>query len=238
MCLAISIRVVGVLAALMSSVMPGNLACAAAEHADELVITTLEMDASAKRGATLYREHCAGCHGKDAWGDAAKEVPALAAQRRAYLVKQLADFSERDRITTQMHKVVSQPAVSDPQAWADLTLYLNHLPPSANTQIGDGKYLSLGEASYEQFCGSCHEEDGRGDDDGYVPSVRNQHYRYLLKEMRNLALGHRFNVETDLARFLSSLEADEMQGIADYMSRMRGPVRDRARMNDDGSTND
>jgi cytochrome c553 len=85
---------------------------------------------------------------------------------------------------------------------------------------------------------ACHEADGRGDDDGFVPSVRNQHYSYLLKEMRNLAFVHRFNVETDLARFLGSLEEDEMEGLADYMSRMRGLVRDRARMNDDGTVSD
>ena len=116
----------------------------------------------------------------------------------------------------------------DPQSWADLALYLNNLPPPTGADTGDGKYLSLGEASYEQFCRRCHEEDGRGDDDGFVPSLRNQHYRYLIKEMRNLAAGHRFNVHDDLARFMSSLKADEMQGLADYLSRMQGPVRERA----------
>jgi cytochrome c553 len=211
---------------------------AVSEHADELAITALELDAHANNGAKLFRDHCASCHGKDAWGDPKGDIPALAAQRRAYIVKQLADFSVRDRVATQMHQIVQLPAVSDPQAWADLSAYLNNLPPPRNTQTGDGAFLSLGEASYVQFCGSCHEDDGRGDDDGYVPSVRNQHYDYLLKEMRNLALGHRFNVENDLVRFLSSLESDEMQGIADYMSRMRGPVRDRARMNSDGTVND
>jgi len=211
---------------------------AAADRAEELTLTALELDANAKHGAKLYREQCAGCHGPNAHGAAEHDIPALAGQRRAYVVKQLADFIERDRIATQMHKVVSRPAVSEPQAWADLSLYLNNLPPAPTAETGDGKYLSLGEASYEQFCGSCHEEDGRGDDDGFVPSLRNQHYRYLLKEMRNLAAGHRFNVESDLSRFLNSLQADEMQGLADYLSRMQGPVRDRTRMNDDGTVSD
>ena len=147
---------------------------------------------------------------------------------RAYIIRQLAAFSERDRIATQMHKVVSREAVREPQSWADLARYLNNLPPPKGAQTGDGKYLSLGEASYAQFCRSCHDEDARGDDDGFVPSLRNQHYRYLVKEMRNLAAGHRFNVDDDLARFLRSLKADEMQGLADYLSRMQGPVRDRA----------
>jgi hypothetical protein len=35
-------------------------------------------------------------------------------------------------------------------------------------------------------------------------------------------------VDDDLARFMRSLKSDEMQGLADYLSRMQGPVRDRA----------
>jgi cytochrome c553 len=215
-----------------------SVANAAADRAEELTFQALEMEGNRSQGEVLYRANCASCHGPQAFGDAKRNIPALAAQRRAYIVKQLADFIERDRIASQMHKVVSRAAVSDPQSWADLALYLNNLPPPSLVQTGDGKHLSLGEASYEQFCGSCHEEDGRGDDDGFVPSVRNQHYSYLLKETRNLAAGHRFNVESDLARFLNSLQSDEMSGLADYMSRMTGPVRDRTRLNDDGTASD
>lgn len=204
-----------------------SLASAAAERMDQLTLDALDLDANAQRGAALYREECAGCHGREAQGASQHDIPALASQRRAYIIRQLAAFSERDRIATQMHQVVSREAVREPQSWADLALYFNNLPPPKGVLTGDGKYLSLGEASYQQFCRSCHDEDARGDDDGFVPSLRNQHYRYLLKEMRNLAAGHRFNVDDNLAPFLGSLKADEMQGLADYLSRMQGPVRDR-----------
>ncbi len=229
------------MAALMLGALMGVAsanALGASDRADQLLFDALELDANVERGAALYRAQCATCHGAAAQGNEQREIPALAAQRRAYIVKQLADFSAGDRSATEMHKVVSRAAVNEPQAWADLSLYLNNLPPPKTSQTGDGKYLSLGEASYAQFCGSCHEEDGRGDDDGFVPSLRNQHYRYLLKEMRGLAAGHRFNVETELTRFLNSFEADEMQGLADYLSRMQGPIRDRARLNDDGTVSD
>ena len=205
-----------------------SVASAAAERMDELTLHALDLDANAGRGAVLYSEECAGCHGREAQGASQHDIPALASQRRAYIIRQLAAFSERDRIATQMHKVVSREAVREPQSWADLALYLNKLPPPKGVHTGDGKYLSLGEASYEQFCSSCHEEDARGDDDGFVPSLRNQHYRYLVKEMRNLAAGHRFNVDEDLARSFRNLQANEIDGLADYLSRMQGPVRDRA----------
>jgi cytochrome c553 len=211
---------------------------AAAEQAENLTDMALELDANERRGGALYREQCASCHGPLAHGDAKRGIPALAGQRRAYVIKQLADFIERDRIATQMHNVVARDKVRDPQSLADVALYVNNLAPPSKVEVGNGTHLSLGEASYEQWCGSCHEEDGRGDDDGFVPSVRNQHYGYLLKEMRNLGAGHRFNVESDLNRFLQSLEQDEMEGLADFMSRMHGPVRDRARLNDDGTVSD
>jgi cytochrome c553 len=220
------------------TVLGSCVANAAQERAEELTLQALDLDANQQRGGALYRAQCAGCHGPQAGGDARRQIPALAAQRRAYVIKQLADFAERDRIATQMHKVVARSQVNEPQAWADLAMYLNNVPPARSAQIGDGKFLSLGEASYEQWCASCHEADARGDDDGFVPSLRNQHYSYLLKETRALAAGHRFNVERELARFLNSLESDEAQGLADYVSRMQGPIRDRTRLNDDGTVSD
>jgi cytochrome c553 len=162
----------------------------------------------------------------------------LAGQRRAYLVKQMTDFALRERDAMQMHRVVARRKVRDPQAWSDLAGYLNSLPIPVNSQTGNGQNLELGEASYQQWCASCHADDGRGDDDGFVPSLRNQHYLYLLKEMQSMAVGHRVNLEPDLMRFLDGLAADELAGIADYMSRLRGPVVDRARLRDDGSLSD
>ena len=208
---------------------------ASPERAEELMKTAMQLEGNARSGAALYRTQCANCHGSAAHGNAALLVPALAGQRRAYLIKQFADFSELDRAATQMHAVVARAEVREEQAWADLAAYLNSQIPLAAPQTGNGESVSLGEASYRQWCASCHEEDARGDDDGFVPSLRNQHYAYLLKEMRSLAGGHRANVEAELVLFLDSLKADEMSGLADYLSRLRGPVRDRARLMDDGS---
>jgi hypothetical protein len=38
-----------------------------------------------------------------------------------------------------------------------------------------------------------------------------------------------------LVRFIDSLDTDEMTAVADYLSRLRGPVRDRAQLLDDGT---
>lgn len=205
---------------------------------DERVRNALQLDQDAQAGKKLYVAHCARCHGKQALGSAAKVIPALAGQRRAYLIKQLADFSEEERSSRDMHAVVSQPTLSSERAWADLAGYLNSLPRPSFPQTGDGRALQLGEAIFQDQCASCHEEDGRGDDDGFIPSVRDQHYSYLVRQLRSIASWHRFNVDADLVRYFESLDSDEATAVADYLSRMRGPIRDRNKMNDDGTVND
>ena len=66
---------------------------AAAERVDELTSIALELDANAQRGAALYGQECAGCHGREAHGAGQHDIPALASQRRAYIIRQLADSS-------------------------------------------------------------------------------------------------------------------------------------------------
>ncbi|HEY0681187.1 MAG TPA: c-type cytochrome [Steroidobacter sp.] len=205
---------------------------------DEKVRNALQLDQKPASGQKLYSTYCAQCHGPQALGSAAKVIPSLAGQRRAYLVKQLSDLIEEERSNREMHAVVSQAELSSEQAWADVSGYLNSLPRTSFPQTGDGRSLELGEAIFQEQCASCHEEDGRGDDDGFIPSVRDQHCAYLVRQMRSIASWHRLNVDADLVRFLDSLDTEEATAVADYLSRMRGPVKNRDRMNSDGTVND
>lgn len=223
-----------VLSGLCGLILASDRALASPERVDQLIQTALQLDPRPDHGAALYRKNCSTCHGTAGYGDAARVIPALAGQRQAYLIKQFADFTELERDATQMHNVAARLELSEPQAWVDLAAYINKMPGTSAPQSGHGEFVSLGEASFRQWCASCHEADGRGDDDGFVPSLRNQHYSYLVHEIRSLAGGHRFNVDPELVLFLDNLETDEVTGLADYISRMKGPVRDRARMRADG----
>jgi cytochrome c553 len=217
------------------ALLPIGIAAASPTRVDEQVRAALQLQPNVKRGAGLYSVHCVGCHRREALGDPTNVVPALAGQRQAYLVMQLADFSELERRSENMHKTVSRNAVANPQAWADLAGYLSALPPARLPQTGDGGGVELGEAIFQEQCASCHEEDARGDDDGFIPSLRAQHYSYLVRAMRGIGTSHRLNIDADLARFLDSLDTEEMTAVADYLSRLRGPARDRAKLNDDGT---
>ena len=209
-------------------------AFASPSRVDQLVRSALQLDPNASHGAALYLQNCARCHAQGAIGDARNVIPALAGQREAYLIKQLADFTELERESQEMHAVVSRSALNEPQAWADVAAYLSQLPAARFPETADGEGVELGEAIFQEQCASCHEEDGRGDDDGFVPSLRDQHYSYLVRQTRGLAASHRLNVDADLVRFIDSLDTDEITAVADYLSRLRGPVRDRAKLRDDG----
>ena len=205
-----------------------------AARTEQLIRSALELDRDAKRGETLYLRHCASCHGPDARGNLARFIPALAGQRQAYVIKQLAEFTELGRDSKEMHDVVSKPALGEPQTWTNIAAYVNSLPLAPSQEVGDGRGVNFGEAIFREQCSSCHEEDAHGDDDGFVPSLRGQNYSYLLRQMRSLASGHRAGADEGLARFLDSLETDELTSVADYLSRMRGKIRDRKTMRPDG----
>ena len=224
-----------VLAALSATLLCSSSVFASPTRVDQLVRTALQLDPNIKRGGGLYAVHCASCHGQGAIGDARNVIPALAGQREAYLIKELADFAELERDGEQMHAVVSKAALNEPQEWADIAAYLSQLPAARFPETADGKGVELGEAIFQEQCASCHEEDARGDDDGFIPSLRDQHYSYLVRQMRALAASHRLNVDADLVRFIDSLDTEEMTAVADYLSRLRGPVRDRAKLRDDGA---
>jgi cytochrome c553 len=219
----------------MVALLTIGIAAASPTRVDQQVRAALQLEANAKHGGGLYSVHCASCHGPQALGDARNVVPALAGQRQAYLIKQLADFAELERDSGDMHKVASRTAVADPQAWADLSGYLSNLPAARLPETGDGGGVELGEAIFQEQCASCHDEDARGDDDGFTPSLRDQHYGYLVRAMRGIGASHRLNIDADLARFLDSFDTDEITAVADYLSRLRGATRDRAKLNDDGT---
>lgn len=211
---------------------------ASTARVDELIKAALSLDAHAKHGATMYRDQCQECHGTQAAGDASKVIPSLAGQRQLYLVKQLADFVELERESPEMHRKVAGAGLDAPQAIIDVAAYLNAQPVLQRPQAGDGSMTELGEGMFRAQCASCHGDDARGDEDGSVPSLRNQHYAYLLQQMRKIGAGHRADVDPDLARFLESLDGEELAAVADYLSRLRGPVPDRKHMRPDGTVVD
>jgi cytochrome c553 len=210
-------------------------AFASEESVDQLTHTALALDADGGRGALQFTQYCVRCHGSKGYGDSNHEIPALAGQRFAYLVRQLANLSEGQRESDTAHRVLSTEALRDPQSWADIAAYLHDAPARYHAKTGDGTKLALGEGIFHLQCASCHHDDAGGDDDGFVPSLRNQHYSYLVKQLGRLSEYDRHNVPENLVRFLRSFDSDEVSAVADYLSRLRGPGRERRTNSNSGA---
>lgn len=204
------------------------------ERVDQQTQAAMALDAHPARGADDYAQHCAHCHGSGAGGDAGRLIPALAGQRFAYLVRQLANFSGSERDSATMHRVVSEPGIDDPRRWVDIAAYLNRLAPAADVQLGKGDSKDLGRGIFHEQCASCHGADAGGDKAGFVPSLRHQHYGYLDKQMHNLAAGYRHNVDQELVLFMRSFDDRDMRATADYLSRLQGPGQMHDSMRQDG----
>lgn len=228
-------RFVGLLAVAVSATSPALWASSSSDElVDQRTQAALAMDAHPIKGGRDYAQNCARCHGAEGQGDAGTFVPALAGQRFAYLVRQLANFAGSERESKAMHYVASLPAINEPQSWVDLASYLNGLAPRSDIQTGTGEATALGRGIYQVQCASCHGSDAGGDKAGFVPSLRHQHYGYLDNQMHKLAKGGRHNVDEELVLFMRSFDERDMRATADYLSRLKGPGRIPKTMRQDG----
>lgn len=199
-------------------------AAAQTDRGMQIIEQALSLQPNTANGATMYRELCASCHGETAQGDAPAATPALAGQLQTYVIKQLADFAEGDRVTVDMHRVVAVKRLSTPQAMRDLASHMNGLRPNPAPEHGDGEQLALGARIYQKTCAQCHGVQGEGEARHAVPSLQHQHYSYLLTQMRRLAVGHRYSVDIEVIEILEALSFDQLISVADFISRLPVPV--------------
>lgn len=205
------------------------------EAVDRRTKAALALDGNAERGKDLFRTECIACHGREAQGDSAHQIPALAGQRFRYLVRQLANFSGGERDSIPMNHELTKARYRQPQSWVDIAVYLNHLAPLGTREHGDGRDAALGRGIFHEQCASCHGADATGDESGYVPMLRHQHSSYLANQMRQLAEGKRHNVDESLVMFLRSFDERDIDGVADYLSRLGEGVNRKEYMRDDGT---
>jgi cytochrome c553 len=206
--------------AAMVFVLATRPATAQTERATAFIEQTLALRGDVSSGAALYESLCASCHGTEAYGNAATVTPSLAGQLRVYLIKQLVDVAEGDRVTPEMHRVVALKQLASPQAMSHLATYLRDLPLNPRPEVGDGKDLADGKRYYKGLCAFCHGANGEGNEQHATPSLQRQHYSYLLMQSRRLAVGHRYSVPVEVIEVLEELPFDQLTAIADYASRL------------------
>ena len=195
----------------------------ASEHtAERLHPATAAVHANSHRGARLYGRYCSQCHGVNGEGDGDRAVPAVAGQRFRYLVGRISRVEGLRTDRGTVNSPIANNHAFTPTLWFDIAAYVSRLPPPTGAKTDDGADEQLGGAIYREQCATCHASDARGDEGGFVPSLRNQHFSYLVNEMHLLAEGHRPNANQSLVLFMRSITEGDITAVAYYLSHLNG----------------
>ena len=213
------------------------LAClATASHAESDKITI-----NIKNGENLFLNGkpndgvpaCQSCHGPKALGDDAQQTPRLAGIGWSYVVKQLTNIANGERVvnTNPMMNMVAMGLTE--QERRDVAGYLNTLPPASEpsdlnalkasgTPVGESykgqilvRYGVVGKAP---ACQSCHGFNGRGADPVY-PAIAQQKYVYLVNQLKSWRSGERANDPLGQMRAVAkNLSDEEIYDAAAFLS--------------------
>jgi len=207
--------------ALLAVLGPG-IAWADAELDDELT-AALEATPDLARGRITFNV-CGTCHTPEGWGTSDGHFPQIAGQHRSILIKQLADIRAGNRDVPEMAPFARQNVVGGPQGIADVMGYIAALPMNPEPDPGPGDNLPKGKEIFESQCARCHGDNAEGDDIDLFPSLYGQHYEYLLRQLRWIQQGKRRNVYRGMVRRVKRLSDEDLQAVADYVSRIKPPA--------------
>jgi cytochrome c553 len=183
----------------------------------------LEKIPNPQQGIRLF-QICAECHGPHGAGNASGWPPEIAGQHPRVIAKELTDFRAGLRWYDPMERIAGRHVLHTTQDIADVTSYVGSLPPSTDTSAGSGKWLERGGGIYASRCQSCHGSQGEGSDERFVPRVAGQQYEYLLRQLHDTVDGRRPNMRAQHLRLLESADMEDLEGLADYMSRLGRPT--------------
>jgi cytochrome c553 len=208
-------------------VVSGLLALAAS--AAVLAVSSAQEELAAVKRSVPNLDHgaqhfetCSACHGPDGGGTRDGQVPRIGGQHVSVVQKQLLDYRHDRRWDLRMEHFADDHHLGDAQAVADVAAYIHQLEPSGPPGQGSGKHVGAGGALYAKRCSSCHGASAAGDDAHAIPRVAGQHYEYLQRQFYDAVDGRRPNFSPAHIRLLAQLEHDDIEAVADYLSRLPG----------------
>jgi cytochrome c553 len=190
---------------------------AAAARRELAAIVRLKPDP--RQGEALFHA-CGTCHESRDLSLPKGWVPRIAGQHASVIAKQLLDYRHGLRWDTRMEAVARQHLLASDQQVADLAAYARRARRTASA-VGSGEHTREGQVLYLARCGACHGPDGIGSNLRVVPELGGQDYDYLLRQLHDAVEGRRPSLTTTHARLLMRMDADQLEGLADYLSRLQ-----------------
>lgn len=164
---------------------------------------------------------CAACHGADG-NSVNPEWPKLAGQHPSYLLKQLMNFKNDERVNPSMSPMAKP--LSD-QDMADLAAYYSSQVMKAGE--ADQSKVTLGEQIYKggnnatgvAACAACHGPTGAGNPAANFPAINGQHAAYTKNQLNAFRKGERANDAGKMMRNIAAGMTDaEIEAVAEYIA--------------------
>jgi cytochrome c553 len=168
-------------------------------------------------GKTAYAV-CAVCHLENAAGRPDGIFPQLASQHASVIYRQISDTRDKRRSNPVMCPFTV--TLTDPQAFADLAVYIESLPLPLDNGKGPGVDYAMGAELYERDCAECHGDRGQGNGEELMPMVASQHFAYLERQIEDIAELHRENADSEMVRVAATYSQREREAVADFVSRL------------------
>jgi cytochrome c553 len=183
------------------------------------ITQAMELSPNIENGKKLYRL-CASCHMKNGWGKKDGSFPVIAGQHRNVLIKQLADIRSNNRVNPTMYPFTDPGSIGGTQGISDVTAYIASMAKDPEPGVGAGNNIELGKSIYKQRCLQCHGENGEGNNDAFFPSLKGQHHAYLWRQLIWMRDGYRKNGNAAMITEIKALSDEELDAVADYLSRL------------------
>jgi cytochrome c553 len=148
-------------------------------------------------------------------------APRIAGQFAGVIIRQLLDYRYNKRSDPRMEGLVEGHVVQSAQDLADVAAFAALLKPaSPAADGGEGADVQQAARLYSARCGACHGAAARGDEAALIPRLAGQNYAYLLRQFHDALEGRRPKLGSSHAADLRDLGRDELEGLADVLSRM------------------
>jgi len=146
--------------------------------------------------------------------------PVIAGQHRNVLIKQLEDIQNKNRDNPTMFPFSNPDEIGGLQGVSDVTAFITTLPSNPTPGVGSGKSLANGKSLYQSRCAVCHGDKGQGNNDTFFPRLQGQHHAYLLRQSQWIRDGYRKNSNEAMLQQVKTMTDEELDAVADYLSRL------------------
>jgi cytochrome c553 len=183
------------------------------------VLAAFLVEAASARSQPLTERlaPCLACHGERGTSET-PEVPSLGGQPAPFLLIQLYQFREKQRLAEPMNELTKDFTDDDLRTFSDeLAKLPRPTPPAEGAQAAR---LEKGRVAAQRHrCGFCHNPDMSGHDQ--IGRIGAQREDYLLKALREYKTGERRGYDPAMVEVAQGISDEDLADVAHYLAHWR-----------------